>query len=184
MFFISPFHREIIRTHEDLGNIWVFLFPSILKQIQDTILWNTSRIHHYGVNVCVYFFAADTVPNSWTSKGTVPYRQFLSCTNRKKHQKTQDSWPARAWNFSCLGFCQKCHIFSIVFPPRVWWYCWWFVRNPGSTHQLRLVVYPTIYKYMSGGAGFIPSTKGKSLETTCYESPTSTPARTVLEGRQ
>ncbi len=24
-------------------------------------------------------------------------------------------------------------------------YCWWFVRNPGRTHQLRLVVYPIIY---------------------------------------
>ena len=25
-------------------------------------------------------------------------------------------------------------------------YCWWFVRNPGSTHHLRLVDYPIIYK--------------------------------------
>ncbi len=33
-------------------------------------------------------------------------------------------------------------------------------RDPGSTHQLRLVVYPIVYKvlYISGGAGFLPST--------------------------
>ena len=39
-------------------------------------------------------------------------------------------------------------------------YCWWF-RNPGSTHQLRLVVYPIIYRVLcipSGCLGFLPST--------------------------
>ena len=38
------------------------------------------------------------------------------------------------------------------------WYCWWF-RNPAN--QLRLVVYPIIYKvlYIPGGClGFLPST--------------------------
>ena len=36
-------------------------------------------------------------------------------------------------------------------------YCWWD-RNPGSTHQLRLVVYPIIYRVLcipSGCLGFL-----------------------------
>ena len=39
------------------------------------------------------------------------------------------------------------------------YYCWWF-RNPAN--QLRLVVYPIIYRvlYIQGGAGFLPSTVG------------------------
>ena len=39
----------------------------------------------------------------------------------------------------------------------LWWYCWWF-RNPAN--QLRLVVYPIIYRvlYIAGGAAFLPST--------------------------
>ena len=36
---------------------------------------------------------------------------------------------------------------------------WWF-RNPAGIHQLRLVIYPIIYRvlYIPGGAGFLPST--------------------------
>ena len=41
-------------------------------------------------------------------------------------------------------------------------YCWWF-RNPARKYQLRLVVYPMIFRglyvlYISRGAGFLPST--------------------------
>ena len=53
-----------------------------------------------------------------------------------------DTWIPGAWS---LG------------SPWVCYYCWWF-RNPAN--QLRLVVYPIIYRvlYISGGAEFPPST--------------------------
>ena len=44
--------------------------------------------------------------------------------------------------------------------PKTKTYCWWF-RNPAFTHQLRLVVYPIVYKvlHIPGGClGFLPST--------------------------
>ena len=44
------------------------------------------------------------------------------------------------------------------------YYCWWF-RNPAN--QLRLVVYPIIYRvsYIPGGARFLPSTVVCALST-------------------
>ena len=70
-------------------------------------------------------------------------------------------WPLRGcrWGLSSIA-----HILISANGSKLPWfpynncsYCWWF-RNPAN--QLRLVVYPTIYRvlYISGGAGFLPST--------------------------
>ncbi len=54
----------------------------------------------------------------------------------------------------CLAGCENEDAQPIAIPCAkgirfVWgvrysYYCWWF-RNPGSTHQLRLIIYPTIF---------------------------------------
>ena len=46
-------------------------------------------------------------------------------------------------------------------------YCWWL---KSGDHQLRLVVYPIIYRvsYIPGGAGFQPSTVGIHCVNICY----------------
>ncbi len=73
----------------------------------------------------------------------------------------------------CIGVrktwrCSRCRkmgswILWIIFLLGLWCpYCWWF-RNPAN--QLRLVVYPIIYRvlYIPGGAGFLPSTVPPSV---------------------
>ena len=49
-----------------------------------------------------------------------------------------------------------------------YYYGWW---KKSGVYQLRLVVYPIIYRvsYMSGGAGFLPST-GVFHSTRCWSS--------------
>ena len=73
------------------------------------------------------------IPNNWHSE------RYGSCCGRKAHRKGGEME-----YFMGEKSDNK-------------WYCWWF-RNPAN--QLRLLVYPIIYKvlYIPGGAGFLPST--------------------------
>ena len=73
------------------------------------------------------------IPNNWHSE------RYGSCCGREAHRKGGEME-------YFMG--EKCDNK---------WYCWWF-RNPAN--QLRLLVYPIIYKvlYIPGGAGFLPST--------------------------
>ena len=51
----------------------------------------------------------------------------------------------------------KSSVLDIKVMGRSEWYCWWL---KSGVHQVRLVVYPIIYRefYIPGGAGFLPST--------------------------
>ena len=53
-----------------------------------------------------------------------------------------------SWLASLNGSFESIQIIESVENTSHLWYCWWF-RNPGSTHQLRLVDDPIIYKVLS-----------------------------------